>query len=248
MSGWLNRLKTFLPDLLALLFAFMVMLSFVTMAFVGLGWINYLTNLPAAEQSAVALDFFNKGQDSDDDMLPDLIELAPRGEPVYNDDGLLLGYGTGTDPFSKDSDGDLFTDALENKFGTSNDNWLLPGIVWIIWAIFIAVLVYYRFLYRPDRVKEYVRNEMMISQASVGKGGKFAYGGSTFGKKYDDMTEEERRELVETDARFHQLTSFQDTRPDQKVKRGFPMKTILQLGIAGFFTFLIYWAVLGSQL
>jgi hypothetical protein len=252
------KLKNMLPDIIALLFAFFVMASFILGALLLMGWMNMIINLPAAHQSGDSLTYWQTpANDFDGDGIPDVIEDAEPGEEVYVDritgervnagdeNAIYIGYGTGSDKTKRDTSGNGFPDNLEVKLGSNPNSWWNPGIIWFFWGGFIVGLVYRQFLYKPDRVKEYQRNEMMISQASIGKKTKFAYGGKIITKAYEEMNAEEREQAMLEDVRLRELTAFSDTRPDQRVKRGFPLKRILQFSIGSFFAFFFYWIIVG---
>lgn len=196
-------------DFLVVLFSLLLILTINYIVPMGLGWGRSIQILPAINQDGGSINWANIAEDSDHDQLPDLIELTPKGEPVILENGKQVGYGTGTDPFKADTDGDLFPDNAENKLGSDPRNWFDPGWVWILWLIFLGIVIYKLYIERPDRLKEYQRNEEMISKGVAGKGGKFAYGsGSIFAKKADELTEEEKKQLLATDSRFQELTGL----------------------------------------
>ncbi len=238
-----SKLRKILPDLLVIFIFLFLMASIVTIFYMILAWANVIGYIPALRGTADALNVRKTLPDTDGDGLPDVIETADPGVEVFvdlNGKEIQLGWGTGTDPNSKDTDGDLFTDALENKMGTDPFNWFLPGTIWIVWAITLAVVIYYRYFRKVDRVKEYIRAEEEIRSESTG--GKYAVGGSSiFGKKkIEDLTEDERAQLVANDARFQQITGFNDVRPDQRITRSKKQKTIMR-GIFSFIIALALW-------
>ncbi len=213
MTSFKERLeaiwKRVREDFLVVLFTLLLILTINYIVPLALGWGRSIQILPAIKQDGGSINWANLAQDSDKDQLPDLIEETPAGEPVYLENGKHVGFGTGTDPHKADTDGDLFPDNTENKLGSDPRNWLDPGWVWILWIIFLGIVIYKLYIEKPDRLKEYQRNEEMISRGVAGKGGKFAYGGgSIFAKKAEDLTEEEKKQLLESDARFQELTGL----------------------------------------
>lgn len=139
------------------------------------GWIGGSLYYPSIPQTIQGLKSKKHVLDSDNDGLPDVIESSAKGEAVYNQDGELIGWGTGTDPYRADSDFDGFPDGIEDILGSDPHNWFNPGYYWILLAIVIGIAVYWRFFRRPDMLKQYIKNEMNISGATSNKSGKFAY-------------------------------------------------------------------------
>jgi len=214
-----SKLRKILPDLLVIFSFLFLMTSILTAFYVALGWINLIVYIPAIAGNAEAQNAVKTLPDSDHDLLPDIIETTPKGVTVMVPGGSqILGWGTNTDPHSKDTDHDFFTDALESKLGTDSHNWFMPGAVWIVDFIALMAFLYYRYLRKEDKVKEYIRNEEEI-QASTSN---YAIGGtSIFGKKgVSDLSDDERADLVANDSRFRQLTDFNDVRPDQRISKG----------------------------
>lgn len=147
-------------------------------------------------------------EDSDRDLLPDVVEMADKGEQVYVDGvPIRSAIGTGTDPYDPDTDGDGFTDGLEDNWGTNPNSWLLPGFIWIIWGLSIVVAIYFKYR-EPDMLREYREFELIESGGVSGKkSGKYAYGsGTIFDKRTAEMTEEEKRQSIAGDVRFQKMT------------------------------------------
>ncbi len=147
-------------------------------------------------------------EDSDGDLLPDVVEMTDKGQQVIVDgQPIRSAFGTGTDPNDSDTDGDGFTDGLEDNWGTSPTSWISPGFIWIVWALSIAAVIYFKYK-EPDMLREYREFEQLESGGVAGKkSGKFAYGsGSIFDKRTSDMTEDEKRKSIEGDTRFHKMT------------------------------------------
>ena len=172
-------------------------------------------------------------EDSDNDLLPDIVELTPRGVQVVDDNGIPIrsAIGTGTDPSDADSDGDGFTDGLEDNWGTNSNSWISPGFIWIIWILTIVVAIYFKYR-EPDMLREYREFEQLESSGVSGKkSGKYAYGsGSIFDNRTSEMTEEEKRKSIESDARFHKMTG--DYVPEKvKYQRNW-MKIFIQVFVA----------------
>lgn len=178
-------------------------------------------------------------EDSDRDLLPDVVEMANPGEQVYVDGvAIRSAIGTGTDPYDADTDGDGFTDGLEDNWGTNPNSWISPGFIWIIWGLSIAVALYFKYR-EPDMLREYREFEQLESSGVSGKkSGKYAYGSSSvFSNRSSEMTEDERRKSIEGDIRFHKMTG--DYVPEKtKYKRNWT-KIGIQIFVAGFVTAVI---------
>ncbi len=197
-------------DILVVAFTLLFMITISYLSTMTFGWLRMLVTLPSVRGSPAAQRWLNDAQDTDGDQLPDIMEATPKGEPVIVD-GVNVGWGTGTDPLDPDTDNDLFPDNAEVKIGSDPHLWLDPGWVWVAWLLFIGAVVYKLYIHKPDRLKEYRINEEMISRGVAGKGGKFAYGGSSiFGKPIAEMTEEEKREFLSHDERIIELTGLAD--------------------------------------
>ncbi len=183
------------------------------------GWFGLLVSIPNIRGTPYAQKWIYTAPDSDNDQLPDRLELTPKGEKVIVN-GRHVGYGTGTDPFDPDTDNDLFPDNAEIKIGSDPHNWLDPGWIWILWMLFLGAVTYKLFIHKPDRLKEYRRNEMMISRGASGKKGKFAYGRkSVFGISSDDLTQEEKKKVLMEDERVLQLTGLSEEDDEEFMKR-----------------------------
>ncbi|MCY3410467.1 MAG: hypothetical protein INQ03_02415 [Candidatus Heimdallarchaeota archaeon] len=165
-------------------------------------------------------------QDTDQDLLPDIIEEAAPGERVYhpNDPTKPIGWGTGTDPNDIDTDNDGFTDGVEDNWGSNPRLWINPGYMWIIWFLSIATVLFFKFR-KTDMLREYEEFEQTQKSSGVaGKGGKFAYGsGSVFStRKADDMSDDERKKAIESDARYQRMMG-QIEEEEFKPQRNWPM-------------------------
>ncbi len=237
--------KKIREDFLVVLFTMLLMVTINYIVTMGLGWGKSIAILPAINQDGASIYWSNTAPDSDGDQLPDLVELTPKGEPVLVN-GREVGRGTGTNPLKADTDGDFFPDNAENKLGSNPNSWIDPGWVWILWLIFLGIVVYKVYIEKPDRLREYIKNEEMISKAVSGKGGKFAYGGSSiFSKKADELTEEEKKQILESDARFHELTGLPEEE-EEPIKPSFWKlygKSIIQIIIITIVV-LIGWAII----
>lgn len=151
-----------------------VLIFILTLKFVIIliwGWFGPPLQYPALQNINEGLYDRNNIADSDNDGLPNAIEDAPLNAPVYNQKNHVIGYGTATNSHKADTDGDGFPDGTENVMGTDPNNWINPGYIWIIWGATLIAIAYYLFFYKPDRLKEYIKNEMNIS----GVTGKYAY-------------------------------------------------------------------------
>lgn len=252
MSLQENKIVKFVKEeFLVLVFLFLFIFTIQQGVLLAFGWANLVSYPPAFANDPQAFPLLRNLPDADDDGLPDAIEVAPAGVAVYansdlevfdskNNDNVLIGWGTDSNPNRKDTDGDGFTDLAESKMGTGNRNWFDPGWFWIVWGSFLAVVAYVRFIRTPDRVKQYERNEAFISSGGVSKKGKYAYGGSAFAKKkYDDMTPEEREQAVLEDQRFHQLTA-ESGLPKRGRTRGNPVGKMFQIFIVMFVVLILY--------
>ncbi len=155
--------------------------------------------------------------DTDQDLLPDFVELTERGAPVYHPvtgERLLNAVGTGTDPNDPDSDNDGFTDGAEDALGSNPNSWWDPGYVWVIQIVSISLFFISRRMDK-DMLREYREFEESHSSGGVSKG-KFAYGGSTvFSKRSETMNSEEKKKEIKRDARFMSLTG--DYTPDHSL-------------------------------
>ncbi|RMG30880.1 MAG: hypothetical protein D6732_15670 [Methanobacteriota archaeon] len=197
-------------DVLVVAFTLLFMATISYFSTLTFGWLKLIVPMPNVSGSPAAQRWLSTAQDTDNDQLPDLMEATPKGEPVVVN-GVRVGYGTGTNPFDPDSDNDLFPDNAEVKLGSNPHSWLDPGWVWIAWLLFIGGVVFKLYIHKPDRLKEYRINEEMISRGVAGKGGKYAYGGtSIFGKPISEMTEDEKREFLSKDERIIELTGLPD--------------------------------------
>ncbi len=205
-----------------------------------LGWFR-LSDLPNLSKSLSSLRWANLAIDSDNDQIPDVMEKTPTGEPVVVPGYGFVGTGTGTNPYNPDSDFDGFPDNAEMKLGSNPNNFLDPGFLWILWAIFIGFTIYKLYIEKPDRLREYQLNEDTITGGGVaGKKGKFAYGGSSnpFEKHVSEMSSHEKKELIESDPRFTDLTD----RDEYNRKRKLPhwVKTLLQFLVIAFIVTFIW--------
>lgn len=191
--------KVIRDELLVILFVFLFITSIQQILYLGFGWIGLILYPPSLESDPDAFGIRTRLLDSDNDRLPDIIESSPKGTPVEVD-GVLIGKGTGTDPFRKDSDFDLFTDTTEDKLGTNPNSFWDLGWFWVVWGVFLLFALYWRYIYKPDRLKQYERNEKIIR--SGGTKGKFAYA------LPKNMTPEEKEELIKNDPRFKEITNM----------------------------------------
>ncbi|MCE7734749.1 MAG: hypothetical protein GPJ54_07735 [Candidatus Heimdallarchaeota archaeon] len=168
--------------------------------------------------------------DSDGDLLPDIIEQTAPGVPVRHTDGRIIGYGTGTNPLDMDSDNDLFTDGAENNLGSNPNSWIMPGFLWIIW-ISSAVIYFVLKSREEDLLREYKEFEQDSGGVS-GSEGKFAFGtSSVFAKENKEMTAEERTKKIQQDGRYQRMMGL--TEPEEiKVKKN-RTKTIMQFTVIG---------------
>jgi hypothetical protein len=162
-------------DIFALgaVFAFILSAKFMLILFYS--WFGGKLYYPSLANTTEGLRARNYYLDSDGDGLPDVIEQSPKGVPVYDEDGNLMGWGTGTDPYNADSDRNLFNDGIEDILGTNPNSWIEPGYVWIILGLMIAFIIYKKFIYKPNRIKVYIKNEMNISGGVSKNDAKFAY-------------------------------------------------------------------------
>lgn len=213
-------LKVIREEIIVVIF-FLLFMSTIQYSFLLVfGWMGAVYDPPSIDESVFALRNARKAPDSDGDGLPDIIELAPKGKRVYYKD-VQLGVGTGTNPFRMDSDGDLFTDAAEDKAGTDPNNFFDLGWFWIIWGIFLSIVIYLKYIYKPNRLKVYQQNEILISSGS-GKKGKFAYAAS----------EEEIAARMKADPRFQELTEVYQ---DPQMPRHMNNKAFRYLVLGGLF-------------
>ena len=155
--------KSFRKNLNVLIFIFFLFLSFFTIYSLIWGWFGPPLRSPAISQGLEGDRIVAIGLDSDSDGLPDLIENAPKGTLVVNEDGIKIGIGTGTNPFSADSDNDFFDDSLETSLGTDPNGWFFPGFIWILWSSLFLYFLYWRFIEKRDLVKTYKKNEKAIT-------------------------------------------------------------------------------------
>ncbi len=174
-----NPLIKFLNGIKLESFVLFVAFTFIfTMKFTLLllwGWFGPPLAYPSISYSVEGQNLRGTGIDTDGDGLPDVIEMAPRGAIVVNEEGRRVGTGTGTDPLNPDTDGDFFPDGLEDSIGADPLSWIYPGFVWIFWTVLIIVVIYVLFFRKVDRTKQYIKNEEMISGSTVKSGQKFAY-------------------------------------------------------------------------
>ena len=174
-----NPLLKFLNGVKLELFVLFVTFSFIfAMNFTFLllwGWYGPTLMYPALSYNAAGQNLRGSGLDSDGDGLPDVIESGPEGVRIYNQRGDLVGWGTGTNPYNPDTDGDFFSDGLENSMGTNPHSWLNPGITWIFWLILLVLVIYFLFFRKVDRTKQYTRNEEKISGTTIKGKSKFSY-------------------------------------------------------------------------
>ena len=229
-----DALKKAGPDVGVVVLTLLLIYSILISSYVVLGSINLIIGPPALSQTPAGLLLQQKGLDSDNDMLPDIIEMAPKGQPVYDSTygPGILGYGTGTDPFKKDTDGDLLSDAAENKLGSDPRNFFDPGWIWIALLLTALAAVSYKYVYKPDPLREYKMNESHIAKSTAS--GKYAYG-----KR--DLTDEERAKLIEQDARFQMLTAYSTDDVQLRKKKKNYAKIALQTTIAVFIGWLIFY-------
>lgn len=175
-------------------------------------------------------------EDTDGDLLPDIVESTPEGTTVK----IGLGYYTGTDtnPNDPDSDNDGFSDGIENNFGTNSHSWINPGFIWIVWAITIAIFVINK-RKNKDMLREYREFENLQTSGGVASGSsKFAYGGSTiFSKPVSEMTEAEKKSKIANDIRYQRMIG--EAQPEQiKIKRN-NTKIVMQIIIIATFVLFI---------
>lgn len=218
-------LRRFIKEDLRVIATFMFVLLLIIYGFVMLmGFISYGN----ADFRTPSVNPVNKAGliDSDFDSLPDIIEGTMqnpciRGQAVYDNDGSFIGYCTGTNPFEFDSDGDFYSDGVEDAIGSDPNFFLNPGWIYIVVFIYLSVFLYFQ-VYKGDPLREYKEFEMKHSSGVSGEGGKFAFGGtSVFGtKKATDVSEEERRKAIEGDIRFKRMTGeIEQENIDVKKKR-----------------------------
>ncbi len=215
-------------DILVVLFIVLLIVSAAYFIELVLGWFK-LSDLPNVKKSLSAQRWLDTAKDSDNDGIPDVMEMTPRGKPVNVPGYGIVGTGTGTNPYNPDTDFDGFPDNAEMKIGSNPNNFWDPGFLWILWTIFFAFVIYKLFIEKPDRLREYQLNEDIITGGGVaGKKGKFAYGGASnpFEKSVSAMTAEEKKQLIESDPRFADLKVGEMTHK----KRKFPVwaKTLVQ--------------------
>ena len=204
-------LRRFVKEDLRIIATFMFVLLLIIYGFVMLmGFISYGN----ADFRTPSVNPVNKAglMDSDMDSLPDIIEGTVeqpwvRGQSVYREDGSRIGACTGTNPNEFDSDGDLYSDGVEDAIGSDPNFFLNPGWIYIVAFIYLCVFLYFQ-VYKGDPLREYKEFEMKYSSGVSGEGGNFAFGGtSVFGtKKASEVTEDERRKAIEEDVRFKRMT------------------------------------------
>ncbi len=229
-------------EVLVISFTMLLMITISFLMNMAFGWLGIINSLPGVRGTPEANTWLLTAPDSDNDQLPDLMEETPKGEPVLVN-GREVAKGTGTDPFDPDTDNDLFPDNAELKIGSNPYNWFDPGWVWIMWALFIGGAVYKLYIHKPDRLKEYKINEELISKGVSGKGGKFAYGGSSiFGKPVDELTEEEKKEILASDARIAELTGLPEDQEEfiQQRKKRRLRDRLIMFSLIAFFVYLSY--------
>lgn len=207
-----------------------IFLLFITSIFFGytmmMGWLSpygFGFNTPSVDRS-----WGTYYEDSDGDLLYDIIEQAAPGQPVRHSDGRIMGYGTGTDYLDMDSDNDLFTDGAEDNLGSNPNSWIMPGFLWIIWIS--SVIIYFILNSREkDLLREYREFEQDSAGVS-GSEGKFAFGKSSiFAKEHKDMTAEERTKKIEQDARYQRMMGLVEPE-EPKVSKN-RTKTIFQFSV-----------------
>lgn len=238
MAKLWNMLRKAGPDIAVVLLILLLIYSILISSYVVLGSINLIVGVPALRQTPSALLLQQKGLDSDNDLLPDIIENAPAGTPVYDSTygPGILGYGTGTNPYKKDSDGDLLSDAAENKLGSNPNSFFDPGWIWIAILLTAISVFAYKYVYKPDPLREYKMNESHIAKSSAA--GKYAYGKRA-------LTDEEKAKLIAQDARFQELTAYSTDDVYKPKRRRNYAKLALQIVLAAFLGWLIFFGFTG---
>ena len=237
MTNVLSKLKHVVIELSGIIIALYAMLIIVSGFILLIGWFNLTPNVPGVY--AASKQLLVEG-DADFDQLPDIIEQAPVGERVVLPGGnVAVGLGSDTNPYNKDSDFDLFPDAMEIKLGTPANNWFFPGFVWILLAIGTIIVIYLRFVHRPDLIKKYVKQD-----AEEQKAGRFGKGTSIFAEKSERLSAEERRASLQKSAQFHELTSYKDPRYQEEKKKLDPILigsifSVVLLGVLVIFLFFL---------
>jgi hypothetical protein len=234
-----NKLKKIVSEDLKVIFIFLLLIfSIYNLFALTLGYLA--TSGSAFNTPSISQANRNRFEDSDSDLLPDIIESTEKGVVILDpaDPSRILGRGTGTNPHKFDSDGDLFGDGAEDNLGSDANSWIDPGYLWVIWALTAIYLVVMRYR-NPDRLKEYREFEMQQSGGVADGTSKFAHGGSSvFAKSASGLSEEERREAIESDVRFHSLTGGKAA---QKKKRKWrPKRLAIQFAISAFIILWIY--------
>ncbi len=203
-------LKKFVKDDMKIILAFSLFIITVWYLYIlMMGWISITSGTSYTNTPSISAPNKRGLLDSDGDLLPDIIEIADRGSVVtHPETGQVLGRGTGSNPDKKDSDNDLFSDTAEDNLGSDPTSWISPGYIYLIWLGAIAFFFINRYR-EPDRLKEYrefesIQKSSVVSTTDM----KFAHGGTSIfaGKKVKDMTEEEKRKAIETDARYQTMT------------------------------------------
>ncbi len=206
-----------------------------------LGWVS--GNGAGFNTPSISPMYRAKYKDSDNDLLPDIIEKAPRGSKVYDPDtGTYIGRGTGTNPYAKDTDHDLFTDGTEDALGSNPNNWFDPGYVWIILLIAIAFYFINKMI-EPNLLREYVEFDELQKSGGVAKGSsKFAYGSSTIFSK--NLSKDEKKEIIKQDQRFKKLVgeenSEQEPEAIKKAKLKKKIEIIMQFIFVGLLVLVIF--------
>ncbi len=216
-------------DVLVVSFTLLLIGSIFYLSTMVLGWLK-LIQLSNINKGLASRAWVDTAPDSDNDQLPDLMEMTPFGQPVSPPGLGVIGTGTGTNPYNPDSDFDGFPDNAEIKLGSDPNNFFDPGFLWILWGIFFAFVIYKLFIEKPDRLRDYKLNEASISGGGVaGKKGKFAYGSANvFSKPVSEMSAEEKREIIESDPRLTDLSDLEELPPPEKKGMSPVVKTLVQ--------------------
>ncbi|MHA2171405.1 MAG: thrombospondin type 3 repeat-containing protein [Candidatus Kariarchaeaceae archaeon] len=242
---YLNKLKKIISEDMKVIFIFLLLIfSIYNLFALTMGFLA--TSGSSFNTPSISPIYRSRFDDSDGDLLPDVIETAERGAPVTHPTfpGVVIGKGTGTNPHKFDTDGDLFGDGAEDNLGSDPNFWFDPGYLWVIWALTALYIILMRYR-NPDRLKEYQEFESLQHSGGVSEGGsKFAHGGSSvFAKGTSGLSDEERREAIQSDVRFHSLTGGKPAEPKTK-RKWRPKRLALQFFISAF---IILWIIFISR-
>jgi len=220
-----NIFLKFIKEDLRIIATFLFVILFITYGFaLFMGYLSLASGTATIRTPSVGFQERNSLPDQDGDTLPDVIEGTPahpcqRGDTVVLN-GQTIGTCTGTNYRDIDTDGDLFTDNIEDTLGTSPTSPLNPGWIYIVVLAYVITFLAIRY-YTPDPLKEYKEFEMKASSGVSGAEGKYAYGGkSVFGEKSaQNVSEEDRKKAIQSDVRFQKMTSEKQTQPEKLKKK-----------------------------